>query len=222
MRFAQIESAIIRSIAKNTTIHRSEASSENVFAELQKGYKTFHFTGHGAYNSRKPSESALGLVDSSLTAKQINQLDLSSYQLVCLAACETALTGKEGIPDEYVGLASAFLKAGAANVLSTLWPVDETASAWIMIRFYQNLLTGSSLSSALKAAQQWLQTISYAELADWITQLSKISDLPPLIKERLSARAQNTLKEGGTMGLDQPTDYQHPYYWAAFTLTGQG
>ncbi|MGB3297835.1 MAG: CHAT domain-containing protein [Phormidesmis sp.] len=192
------------------------------FRELQKGYKAFHFTGHGAYNFREPAKSALGLADGLLSAKQISQLDLSSYQLVCLAACETALTGEDGIPDEYVGLASAFLKAGAANVLSTLWPVDEIASAWMMIRFYQNLLAGSSPAAALKSAQQWLQTVSSVELADWIMQLSQLTGLQTKAAERLEARAKNVLELGGTMEPNQPTEYQHPYYWAAFTLTGWG
>ena len=223
MRFARIESAVIRRLVKDSTaIYGDQASLAAVSEELQKGYKAFHFTGHGAYNSQKPAESSLGLVDGLLSAKQIGQLDLSSYQLVCLAACETALTGNDGVPDEYVGLASAFLKAGATNVLSTLWPVDEVASAWIMIRFYQNLLDSHSPAIALKSAQQWLKTVSSTELSDWIMRLAQLDDLPPVVSERLEARAKNTLELGDTMSPEQPTDYHHPYYWAAFTLIGQG
>ncbi len=223
MPFARIESAVIQGLVKDATpIQGQNASLEKVTSELQKPYKAFHFTGHGAYNAQNPSASALGLADGLLTAKQIYQLNLSSYQLVCLAACETALTGKEGIPDEYVGLASAFVKAGAANVLSTLWPVDEIASAWMMIRFYQSLLAGQPPATALKTAQAWLQTVSHPALADWITQVSQLPELSPLTSDRLKARAQNTLEEGGTMEPTQPTQYAHPYYWAAFTLTGRG
>jgi CHAT domain-containing protein/tetratricopeptide (TPR) repeat protein len=223
MPFARIESAVIQRLVKESLeLNSKQASLAAVSHELQKNYRAFHFTGHGAYNFRQPAESALGLADGLLSAKQIGQWDLSGYQLVCLAACETALTGKDGIPDEYVGLASAFLKAGANNVLSTLWPVDEIASAWMMIRFYQNLLVGSPPATALKLAQQWLQTVSYAQLADWIMQLSQLPDLPPIVAERLQARAKNTLKSEGTMEANQPTEYQHPYYWAAFTLTGWG
>lgn len=223
MPFARIESAVIQHLVKDATaIQGQNASLEKVTNELQKPYKAFHFTGHGAYNAHNPSASALGCVDGLLTVKQIYQLNLSSYQLVCLAACETALTGKEGIPDEYVGLTSAFLKAGAANVLSTLWPVDEIASAWIMIRFYQALLAGQLPAAALKTAQAWLQTVSHPELADWITQVSQLPGLSSLTSERLKARAQNTSEEGGTMEPNQPAQYAHPYYWAAFTLTGRG
>ena len=224
MRFAHIESAVIQRLIKDSvSVSKNAASLETVTEALHSPYKTFHFNGHGAYNPATPSASALGLTDGLLTAKQINQLNLKNYQLICLAACETALTGKDGIPDEYVGLASAFLKAGASNVLSTLWPIDEIASAWIMIRFYQGLLAGKTPAVALKAAQTWIQTISKNELANWINQLSQLPGLPPNPRDRLKAHAENIRKkEEGTMEPNQSIDYSHPYYWAAFTLTGWG
>ncbi|MFM7353973.1 MAG: CHAT domain-containing protein, partial [Microcystis aeruginosa] len=55
------------------------------------------------YDSFRPQESAIALSDGLLTVRDINKLNLSSYRLVCLAACETALTGKDGITTEYVG-----------------------------------------------------------------------------------------------------------------------
>jgi CHAT domain-containing protein/Flp pilus assembly protein TadD len=223
MHFAQLESAIIQLLVKNATcISRDDAATDIVTNNLHKSFSTFHFTGHGAYNSRTPSDSGLALTDGLLTAKEISQLDLSSYKLIVLASCETALTGNEDIKTEYVGLASAFLKAGAANVLSTLWPVDEISSAWLMIRFYQFLLTGDTPSMALRQAQCWLQTVTWQQLADWIAQLSQLPNLDPGSIDILTPRAKNTLKEGTIMGLDKPTKYSHPYYWAAFIMTGQG
>ena len=225
MRFAGIESAVIQQLVKDSVlIERNAASLETIKAALRSPYKAFHFNGHGAYNAAKPSDSALGLTNGLFSAKQINQLDLKNYQLICLAACETALTGKEGIPDEYVGLASAFLKAGASNVLSTLWPIDEVTSAWIVIRFYQGLLAGKTPAVALKAAQTWMKTISKNTLADWIIQLSQLPGLADGPRDCLKVHARNLQKkEGGTMEPpSQATDHSHPYYWAAFTLTGWG
>jgi CHAT domain-containing protein/Flp pilus assembly protein TadD len=223
MHFAKLESAIIQLIVKNATcISRNDAATDIVIHNLKKSFSTLHFTGHGAYNSRTPSDSGIALTDGLLTAKEISQLDLSSYKLIVLASCETALTGNEGIKTEYVGLASAFLKAGATNVLSTLWPVDEISSAWLMIRFYQFLLTGDTPSMALRQAQRWLKTVTWQQLAAWIAQLSQLPNLGRGYIDILTPRAKNTLKEGTIMGLDKPTKYSHPYYWAAFTMTGQG
>ena len=221
MDFAQLESAIISHILQpSQRISPKKASRENVRKALENAHKTFHFTGHGFYDSFRPQESAIALSDGLLTVRDINKLNLSSYRLVCLAACETALTGKDGITTEYVGLVSAFRAAGATNVVSTLWPVKEISSAWFMINFYQRLLAGESPALALKNTQNWLKNITWQQLANWIEQLGQLPDLREGV-DRLEVRAANTLKEGSTIGLDQLTEYSDPYYWAAYTLTGQ-
>ncbi|MCZ8118700.1 MAG: CHAT domain-containing tetratricopeptide repeat protein [Microcystis sp. LE18-22.4A] len=221
MDFAQLESAIISHILQpSQRISPKKASRENVRKALENAHKTFHFTGHGFYDSFRPQESAIALSDGLLTVRDINKLNLSSYRLVCLAACETALTGKDGITTEYVGLVSAFRAAGATNVVSTLWPVKEISSAWFMINFYQRLLAGESPALALKNTQNWLKNITWQQLANWIEQLGQLPDLREGV-DRLEARAANILKEGSTIGLDQLTEYSDPYYWAAYTLTGQ-
>jgi tetratricopeptide (TPR) repeat protein len=221
MDFAQLESAIISHILQpSARISPKKASRENVRKALENAYKTFHFTGHGFYDSFRPQESAIALSDGLLTVRDINGLNLSSYRLVCLAACETALTGKDGITTEYVGLVSAFRAAGATNVVSTLWPVKEISSAWFMINFYQRLLAGESPALALKNTQNWLKNITWQQLADWIEQLRLLPSLMEGV-DRLEVRAANILKEGSTIGLDQLTEYSDPYHWAAYTLTGQ-
>ncbi|WP_310487002.1 CHAT domain-containing protein, partial [Chamaesiphon sp. VAR_69_metabat_338] len=214
---------IVRSLLQpHTHIDSASASLATVENALRQPHTSFHFTGHAAYNSRSPEASVLALIDEPLTAKRIAQLDLSSYNLITLAACETAITGREKIDTEYVGLTSAFLQAGAANVLSTLWQVDEIANAWFTIYFYQQLLAGKSPAVALTITQRWMQQVTWQNLADWLTQLSQLTNLEIGIIDRLNARITNTLKEGGTIGLNIPTKYSHPYYWAAFTLTGEG
>ncbi len=223
MPFAQIESTIVRHLLQpHTHINSASASLATVENALKQPHTSFHFTGHAAYNSHSPEASALALTDEPLTAKRISQLDLSTYNLITLAACETAITGREKIDTEYVGLTSAFLQAGAANVLSTLWQVDEIANAWFTIYFYQQLLAGKAPAVALALKQRWMQTLTWQNLADWLTQLSQLTHLEIGIIDRLKARITNTLKEGGTIGLNIPTKYSHPYYWAAFTLTGEG
>jgi CHAT domain-containing protein len=202
-------------------ISGEQATTETVLHNLQQSFATLHFTGHSAYNARTPKASALTLSDGLLTTETIAQQDLSSYRLIILSACETALTGNDGIRTEYVGLASAFLKAGATNVLSTLWPVDEISSTWLIIQFYQFLLEGDPPRVALKRAQQWLRDETWEGLANWIAKLSQLPGLQEGV-DPLIARAKNTRKEGTIMGLNQPTKYSHPYHWAAFTLTGRG
>jgi CHAT domain-containing protein len=89
-----------------------------------------------------------------------------------------------------------------------------------MVNFYQRLLAGESPALALKNTQNWLKNITWQQLAHWIEQLGQLPDLMEWV-DRLEARAANILKEGSTIGLDQLTEYSDPYYWAAYTLTGQ-
>jgi tetratricopeptide (TPR) repeat protein len=221
MHFAQLESAIVRHlVGKATRVNSYDATTENVINTMKESFSTFHFTGHGAYNSRTPANSALALTDGLLTAKDISQLDLSSYELIFLAACETALTGNDDIKTEYVGLASAFLKAGAANVLSTLWPVNEVSSCWFSIYFYQQLLQNHAPALSLHNTQKWLKTVTIAHLIQWIEELSQLPNLGYHWQKEFKLEIQNLKEEKGKLNTDPP--YAHPFYWAAFTLTGRG
>jgi CHAT domain-containing protein len=58
--------------------------------------------------------------------------------------------------DDWIGLARAFLSAGAARVMATLWPVQDRASAALMERFYRGYVVGSDPGRALAAAQRAL------------------------------------------------------------------
>ncbi len=52
-----------------------------------------------------------------------------------------------------MGFSRAFLYAGAASLLMSLWRVDDQATAHLMDRFYQGLLDGLRKPAALRQAQ---------------------------------------------------------------------
>ena len=88
--------------------------------------------------------------DGLLTALEVAALDLRGTELVVLSACDTArgdLGGGEGV----LGLHRAFLVAGAQTVVSTLWPVDDAATAAFMRRYYERLGRGEPRIAALHA-----------------------------------------------------------------------
>jgi CHAT domain-containing protein len=73
--------------------------------------------------------------------------------LVVLSACQTAV-GKESRGEGLLGLARAFMYAGAPRVIASLWKVDDAATTDLMASFYRALLGGrSSSSAALRAAK---------------------------------------------------------------------
>ena len=59
--------------------------------------------------------------------------------------------------DGAMGLAQAFLAAGARSVLSSLWPADDGATSRLMQRFYGNLAQGATRAEALREAKCWLR-----------------------------------------------------------------
>jgi len=73
--------------------------------------------------------------------------------LVVLSACNTAL-GKEVRGEGLVGLTRAFMYAGAARVVASLWKTEDRATATLMNHFYEGMLVqGQSPAAALRSAQ---------------------------------------------------------------------
>ncbi|MGL4377983.1 MAG: CHAT domain-containing protein, partial [Microcoleaceae cyanobacterium] len=221
MLFAEIESAAICQLsAKPHRIWGASATQETVKNALKIPNDIFHFTGHGYHLTQSPLESALKLADKPLTLGDIFQLNLRQYHLVFLSACETGITGKEGLTDEFVGLVSGFLAVGATYVISTLWAVKDYSTAWLVINFYQRLHQGIAPAEALKQAQNWLRTVTHSKLAQWLGSLAlELANFEGGCAESLEDFAEDQ-KEIAIMGNDNPP-YADPYFWAGFTITGK-
>ncbi|QSJ20948.1 tetratricopeptide repeat protein [Nostoc sp. UHCC 0702] len=222
--YAEIESAAITQLLQNPNSQRishTEASKTNVQNALKTGYSIFHFTGHASHNSQRPKESALYLSNQDyLTITDICNINFSGYELVSLAACETAITGKETIKEEYVGLVSAFLYKGASYVISSQWKVNELSSSLLMIYFYWQLKKGKSPAIAFTTATNWLRHLTNRKL-------EKIYKLifPKLPKNEKTIRPflRNQLHDLQKLESSQKNHklFNHPYHWAAFTITGK-
>ncbi|MDJ0837178.1 MAG: CHAT domain-containing protein [Acidobacteriota bacterium] len=90
--------------------------------------------------------------DGILSALEVLSMDLRGTDLVVLSACETGL-GDISKADGVYSLNRAFLEAGAKNVLSTLWAVDDEATAAFMEYFYTLYLRGHTPREALRFTQ---------------------------------------------------------------------
>lgn len=110
-----------------------------------------HLACHARFRSDNPMFSALHLHDAALSVEAVETLTLAPGTVV-LSACETGVSDTAG-GDERVGLVRAFLVAGAARVVASLWPVDDEVTGAFMTNFYAALCAGQSPARALQAAQ---------------------------------------------------------------------
>jgi CHAT domain-containing protein len=109
----------------------------------------------GGNNAWKGFRIPNNVEDGILTADEISRLDLSSTQLVVLSACETA-RGHIDPVDGVWGLQRAFKQAGVSTILMTLWKIPDSTTSIFMEQFYQALVDGLSVRSAVKKAQKYL------------------------------------------------------------------
>ncbi|MFB8793294.1 MAG: CHAT domain-containing protein [Microcoleus sp.] len=175
---------------------------ENAFANggLEEGLETKRYVTLRSGRKAIPEKC--------LTLREIfAELQLPQCSLVTLSACETGLTTSTAMTDEYIGLPSGFLYAGSMNVVSSLWAVDDFATAILMIKFYQELARKISVAVALNAAQNWMRAVSREDFIIWVGLLNLDNKSRQSVELWLICSRE-----------EQP--FRDPKYWAAFCATG--
>lgn len=156
LRYAVEEAQTVAGLYGTQPLIGPEAT-EGVFKAQAGQYGLIHVAAHSDYNPRSPLFSAILLQadeseDGRLETHEVFNLDLPQTDLVVLSACETHL-GELSAGDELVGLERAFIRAGSPSLLTTLWPVDDAATATLMEQFYAHLRAGVPKAEALRLAQ---------------------------------------------------------------------
>jgi CHAT domain-containing protein/Tfp pilus assembly protein PilF len=182
-------------------------------------YKILHIATHGKFvpGTDRSSFLVLGTGDkNTLTKLTIPDIDkklqygLTNIHLVVLSACQTALGGNtksredelDGL--EIPGLSYSFIREGRAkSVLASLWLVNSQATTRLMQAFYGNLANSKNpitKAEALRRAQLFI-----------LTGKNQYTD------ENRGFRIE--LAPGTVAPI---ADSSHPFFWAPFTLIGNG
>jgi tetratricopeptide (TPR) repeat protein len=228
---------------QSTLLLGSQASEQELDALAASGkLKTFrllHFATHGSVDPISAAHSALELARNRLpgpdeqarlaaVGKKVPTGRLSvetiaktwelDADLVTLSACETAL-GPEGGGEGLLGFSQVLLGKGARSLLLSLWKVDDTATALLMTRFYENLLGKRDgldkplpKAEALREAKRWLRALQRAEVEKLAGQLAK-GELRAKEERKGPQMPKPVIPQGDT-------PFAHPRYWAAFILIG--
>lgn len=152
----------------------SDATELALKSGMSGNSEFIHFATHGFVNEEYPALSGLVFYDyQNMTAedgilysKEIFNLNLNC-NLAVLSACESGL-GKVIKGEGIIGLARAFLYAGARNLVVSLWQVADKSTSELMVNFYGNILNGKDFTAALCDAKlEMIRGKKYSYPLEW-------------------------------------------------------
>jgi CHAT domain-containing protein/tetratricopeptide (TPR) repeat protein len=206
LRFAQLEAqSIARHFATSTVLSGGHDLEHRLWEIVDHGqlggFDVVHIATH-TLTDWVPERCALALEghpgpasfddDGMLDLEELMLGVRPNAYLVTLSGCETT-NAAGAMRGEALGFASTMLAAGARNVLSSVWQVDDQATTILMDRFYQNA-TGDYEGTRAGRTKEPLP-------------------LPAALREAQHYVRELPDKEGKRR-------FAHPVYWAGFILLG--
>ena len=171
--YAQKEVEMIASILKTTPLTGIHATKAEVMKRISS-VGLIHIAAHG---NKQKGEIALSpnpgwsskfphRKDYILKMSDVQAANLRA-QLVVLSCCHSG-RGRVLKGEGVVGIARAFLAAGARSVLVALWAIDDEATMVFMKRFYQHLKEGKTASAAVQQSMKFLrESEQFSKMKYW-------------------------------------------------------
>lgn len=147
-----------------------QAASETAVRDNLQGARYIHIASHGLlagdFGLTEPALvlSADDREDGFLTASEVARLRIEA-DLTVLSSCSSG-DGRIASGEGVLGLARAFLIAGSDEVLVSMWPVNDAATAQWMSSFYRRLRAGAAAQEALRLTMAEMRE-SYPEPKYW-------------------------------------------------------
>ena len=136
----------------------SSATKSN-FLKAVNHYPILHLATHAVSSLTNAAGSFVAFYpvktspdENNLYLEELYGLNLNATRLVIISACETGqgeLAGKEGV----ISLSRAFVYAGSAATINSLWKADDKATAFILRQLYVYLQKGYTKARALQLAK---------------------------------------------------------------------
>ncbi|RZB13270.1 CHAT domain-containing protein [Streptomyces sp. F001] len=148
--FARLEAERVAKILRTEdTLIGERATISAVLDGLSKA-SVAHIGAHAIFDPAEPLSSGLSLADGMLTVRRLLE-HRSELDLLVLSACSTGRSAALG-GDELLGLTTAFLQAGARQLVVSLWPVLDATTIDLMGAFHTAHRAGKPVAEALRDA----------------------------------------------------------------------
>ena len=190
---------------------------------IKSGYRMFHIATHGFaeredienvwYSSALSFAGIIDWMDSGveqekygngiLTADEISRMNLTGTELVVLSACNSGNSLLYG-SNHLAGLHIAFSAAGVNYIVSSLWEVDDFATAVLFQLFSEEWNAGKSVEESLLDAKKKMRNMTVCEIYHYIISNDAVDSVP-----------NKTLNNIMNADFEQRI-FEAPYYWAGF------
>ena len=163
--------------------------------QSNQNYGIIHLATHARFLSDTAGGSFIQFWDRQLRINQIKGLNLAAplIEMLTLSAWQTAVGTN-------LGISGFAVESGARSVLASLWQVEDTGTAPLMISFYAGFKDAPSKAIAMQKAQLSLIRGTVR------IENGKVIGIPSV--SEISLPAIN------------PTNLSHPFYWSSFLLVG--
>jgi CHAT domain-containing protein len=155
---------------------------------------------------------SLALADGPLDMDTLIRHQLPHCRVAVAGACQSGHYEIVETPDEFLGLPAGFLQAGAACAVTTLWQVNDLATALLITRLYELLAPtgatpGEPPALALRHSRTWLRRLTGDGLVRYTATHPHLEALT-----RRHAPPATSSRDG--------RPFASPAHWAAFTAWG--
>jgi hypothetical protein len=161
-----------------TVLARERATKMAILTALRSGkYDCVHYAGHAFFDPNNRGRSGL-LCFGQEVLSSVDLIGISNLpSLVFFNACEAGrVRGRANLKsasvrsEEASGVAEAIMRGGISTYMSTYWPVQDESAKNFASTFYEKLLAGEAVGSALlqgrraiKEQRDWADYILYGD-----------------------------------------------------------
>src|SRR5215475_11453547 len=130
-----------------TVLESGTATARRVLTALD-GAGLAHIAAHGTFRADSPLFSSLRMDDGPLTVYDLERLRRAPYRVI-FSSCDSGVLAPAGA-DELLGLAHTLAPRGTAGIVASVVPVNDQATATLMVALHRHLRGGASLAEALR------------------------------------------------------------------------